>query len=106
VKLPSGAEVAPAKVRDYLLNPDNSQNRGKSTLFTAFGFRRDDWQELAAALQRHSIDNDIIETSVSPHSTKHVVRCQLMTPDGRNPCLTTVWIIDTGATLARLVTAY
>lgn len=106
MKLPPGAHIAAPKVRDYLLNPDNPQNRGKAGLFGQFGFRRDDWPVLAAALHRHPIDNDVVETTSSVHGDKYVVRCRLASPDGRNPCLTTVWIVDRGAATPRLVTAF
>ena len=106
MKLPPGAIVADAKVRDYLLNPDNVQNRGKVALFGRFGFTRADWPALAQALRGHAIANDIVQESHSRHGTKFVVRCHLASPDGRNPCLTSVWIIDVGDTIARLVTAY
>jgi hypothetical protein len=32
----------------------------------------------------------------SPHGVKYVVECSLETPDRRNPCLRSVWIIETG----------
>ena len=106
MKLPPGALVADAKVRDYLLNPQNRQNRDKAGLFGPFGFKRDECQVLATALHRHSIDNEIASEAVSPHGTKYVVRCNLVSPDGRNPCLTSVWIVDAGGSIPRLVTAF
>ena len=106
MKLPPGAVITDDKIRDYLLNAGNAQNRGKAALFTAFGFVREQWQILAAALVRHPIDNEILTTTVSPHGTKYLVQCNLVSPDGRNPCLTSVWIVDTGGTIPRLVTAH
>lgn len=106
MKLLPGAVVPDAKVRDYLLDAGNVQNRGKAGLFGPFGFNRDEWQILATALRCHPIDNDVAEEKLSPHGTKYVVRCNLVSPDGRNPCITTVWIVDAGASIPRLVTAY
>ncbi len=106
MKLPTGAVVDDAKVRDYLLNPDNLQNRGNAGLFGPFGFTSDEWRVLAASLLRHSIDNEIASETVSPQGTKYVVRCNLVSPDGSNPCLTSVWIVDTGGLIPRLVAAF
>ncbi|GGE11456.1 hypothetical protein GCM10011529_17200 [Polymorphobacter glacialis] len=98
--------VPDAKVRDYLLNPDNLQNGGKAGLFASFGFAAAEWSVLAAALSRHVIDNEVVAETISAHGTKYVVRCNLMSPDGRNPCMTSVWIVDVGGSIYRLVTAF
>jgi hypothetical protein len=34
------------------------------------------------------------------------VQCSIVTPDGINPCITTVWQIDHGAAVHRLITAH
>lgn len=100
------ALVEDAKVRDYLLNPDNAQNGGKAALFAQFGFERGAWTALQHALARHPMENPVLLSMVSQHGTKYVVECALRTPDGRNPCLRSVWIVDHGAERPRLVTAY
>lgn len=102
----NAALVDVIKVRDYLLNPDNVQNGGKARLFASFGFNRAGWPVLMQALRCHPIDNLVIHSSTSVYGTKHVVQCHLTSPDGRNPCLTTIWIIDAGQSLPRLVTAF
>lgn len=106
MRLPVGAVVADAKVRDYLLDRSNAQNGGKAALFGQFGFVRDDWPVLALALSQHAVDNEVVAESVSAHGVKYVVRCNLDSPDGRNPCLTSVWIVDADGRIPRLVTAY
>jgi hypothetical protein len=107
-KLPGlpAIQVDDVKVRDYLLNPENPQNSGKAGLFTRFGFSRERWAELAESLGRHPVFNDVISTVSSSHGVKYVVQCALQTPDGRNPCLRSVWIVQPGRPGPRLVTAY
>jgi len=100
------ARVDDAKVRDYLLNPYNPQNRGNAGQFGQYGFTRDRWEDLAAAIASHAIFNQVIQITVSRHGTKYVVACELQTPDRRNPCLRSVWIIEPGRNHPRLVTAY
>ena len=104
--LADAARVDSAKVRDYLLNPDNPQNNGKAGQFTRFGFTRADWTILATALRRHPVTNGVASSVVSPYGTKYVVQCRLETPDGAHPCLSTVWIVEPGMDEPRLVTAY
>ncbi len=98
--------VDDVKVRDSLLNADNPQNSGKAGLFTRFGFSRERWAELAQALGRHPVVNDVVSIASSSHGVKYVVQCALQTPDGRNPCLRSVWIVQPGRPGPRLVTAY
>lgn len=100
------AQINDAKIRDYLLDPDNAQNSGKETRFTQYGFDRADWPQLAIALKNHPLTNPIASTALSAHGTKYVVRCNLQSPDQRNPCRVSVWIIDAGGKIPRFVTAY
>jgi hypothetical protein len=101
----AAANVEEAKVRDYLLNSGHPQNGGKSAYFRAFGFETGEWAVMRDALVSHAAVNHVAKTSRSPHGTKHAVRCSIQTPDGRNPCVTTVWIVD-GSRPPRLVTSY
>ena len=100
------AQIDDAKIRDYLLNPDNAQNGGKAIRFTEYGFDRANWLALAIALKTHPIANPVAETIASPHGTKFIVTCNLSSPDRRNPCRTSIWIVETGQDVPRLVTAY
>ncbi len=99
------ANVAEPKVRDYLLDFRHPQNGGKAAFFEAFGFDAEQWNVMRDALIGHAMINHIAQTLRSGHGTKHLVRCSIATPDGRNPCITTVWIIE-GNRPPRLVTAY
>jgi len=100
------AHVEDAKVRNYLLNPGNLQNQGKAGQFGQYGFVQDQWQVLADALCKHPTVNPVVRTAASPHEVKYGVECSLETPDRRNPCLRSVWIIEYGQERPRLVTAY
>ena len=57
------------------------------------------------ALAQHPVVNAVAKRSQSPHGTKYEVRCGIASPDGRNPCITTVWIVE-GEGGPRLVTAF
>ena len=107
MKLPEAgsAIVEEAKLRGYLLNASHPGNGGKAALFQAFGFQAAQWEEMRDALRKHPTENDVDRTAQNPHGIKYEAKCNLRTPDGRAPCLTTIWIIERGRP-PRLVTAY
>lgn len=52
------------------------------------------------------LNNPVIDQISGPYGETYVVRCSLGTPDGRNPCIITVWIVQKSDPNPRLVTAY
>lgn len=106
-QLPQAAElrIDRSKVQDYLLNLSHKEGGSKARYFLNCGFKRDDWQVMAEALRQHGVTQPVTETSGSRHGKKFTVECQIMTPDGRNPCILTAWIQE-GEQPPRLVTAH
>jgi hypothetical protein len=101
----AAAMVEEDKVRLYLLDPAHPQNGGKAGFFRSFGFDPIRWTEMARSLRDHPLVNPVTKTLTTVHGAKHLVRCSVRTPDGRNPCITTVWITEANRP-PRLVTAY
>lgn len=99
------AVVAAAKVRDYLLAADHPDNGGKAAFFLRFGFTHASWDLLRLALARHPVDNPVLSAKPSAEGTRYRVQCSLGTPDGRNPCIISVWAVEDGLA-PRLVTAF
>jgi hypothetical protein len=97
------ALVDARKVSAYLLDATHPQNGGKARFFHDHGFDAD---TLAASLAQHPIRHPVAAEQANAHGHKFVVHCALASPDGRDPCITSVWIIDAGAQQPRLVTAY
>jgi len=106
MKLPEldQAFIETPKITAYLLSEENSG--GKSTFFTAFGFTLDQPGMLREALLAHARAHEVTHFSKSPHGMKAIIEGELHTPDGRSPQVRSVWIIDTGKTAPRFVTAY
>lgn len=102
---PGNVTVPADKVRKYLLNLSHPDGGPKAKFFISRGFSEADWQILACALELHPIENNVQSTEANAFGAKFLVRCKLRTPDGRNPCVLTVWMID-GPGAARFVTAY
>jgi hypothetical protein len=100
------AVVPAAKVRLYLLDPGHPGNGGKAGFFNAFGFTAGEWGALRDGLLAHAGLHPVVRVAASAWGMKYEVRCGLPSPDGRNPCVRSIWVIDATSPYPRLVTAY
>jgi len=101
-----GAVVPIGKVRDYLLNDAHPDGASKSAYFQRFGFSPADAERLAEALALHARTRPVAGIrGQPPFGELFSLDCSVQTPDGRNPCIRTVWLIATDAA-PRFVTAY
>jgi hypothetical protein len=98
--------VADAKVRNYLLDASHPSNGGKAAFFNAFGFSLQNWTDLRDALKVHPGLHLVVNVRPNPYGAIYEVRCGLPSPDGRNPCVRSFWVIDPLNANPRLVTAY
>ena len=98
--------VQDAKVSRYLLNREHPEGGGKAKFFIGSGFDQAYSYLLRQALLDHPEANKVIATELTDFGVKSVVRCSLATPDGRNPCIASVWICEASSDVQRLVTAY
>jgi hypothetical protein len=72
----------------------------------SFGFTPGNWVELKRALLNHPQNNPVTSQATNPFGRKFEVSCSLVTPDGRNPCIISVWIIEPPDPDPRFITAY
>lgn len=100
------ALVEREKIVEYLLNAAHPDNGGKAPFFLMLGFRREDWETLAAALCRLAFSSHVSQSMETIHGKKYIIDGALETPNGKLPIVRTVWIIDKGEDVPRLVTAY
>jgi len=97
--------VEQAKVINYLLNPVNS--RGKAAFFLKLGFTTADWQTFSDRLKQHGRENPVVSVAASPYGTRYSVEGPLISPNRKPyPTIRTVWIVDAGTTIPRLITAH
>jgi hypothetical protein len=78
----------------------------KAGFFIAHGFDPGRPEEWIAALRQHPVRNRIENVFPTAHGVKYTVRCTLPSPNGRNPCAFTVWMVDAGQSEPRFVTGY
>lgn len=108
MKLPNAesAIVEQEKVCGYLLNAQHRYGASKARFFEEFGFTLESWQLLAESLREHGRLYDVSKEKETGFGPRFEVDGELMAPDGRRPYLRTVWQIDHGETVPRLITAY
>lgn len=94
------------KIVRYLLRADHPDNGGKAHFFGAHGFAAIDHFVMVEALLRHATENELEKQEEVEHGSRVVIRCSIKTPDGRNPCIRSVWMRDPGSATYRLITAY
>jgi hypothetical protein len=98
--------VEHTKITDYLLSRTHPIGQAKARFFRRFGFSEDAPDGLAQALLAHVRDNVVAAIETSALGTKYRVDGPLLSPDGRNPSVSTVWIVLDGETIPRFVTAF
>lgn len=108
MKLPGSerATIEPAKVRDYLLSSEHPVGRFKAAFFRALGYTQDDWPQLHADLLALAASGEAAVGQASDFGQKYEVRGSVEGPAGRSAEVVSVWIIRTGESAPRLVTAY
>lgn len=90
----------------YLLNPIHPDNGGKAPFFLSLGFTPENWRALAAALRKVGQGFPVAKRVESAHGVKYVLDGHIESPGGTTPGIRTIWIIDDGLEVPRLVTAY
>ena len=108
MRLPNAerAVVPQPKITGYLLSLSHRDGRSKAAFFLRFGFSANVWQELAEALRQHAIAHEISGVEDSPFGTRYVIEGMILSPDGRNPMIRSVWFIEADEEAPRFVTAY
>jgi hypothetical protein len=99
------AVVSREKLTKYLLSATHEDGAGKAGFFLLFGFRSDNWEELATVLLDHVTQHGIVREEVTRFGTRYVSEGPMRAADWRRPNLRSVWFIDTVRDIPRFVTA-
>lgn len=94
------------KITDYLLSNTHPTGKAKARFFKRFGFDVAYMAVFKDALRQHSVDRDVEQHEATGFGIKYKLTCEINTPDKRNPCIVTVWVIEAGEEIPKLVTAY
>lgn len=94
------------KIVNYLLCMGHPDGQSKARFFIRFGFSLERWVVLAGALRDHGKGNAVVNVVKSRYGARYVVEGDLISPDGCHLRVRTVWIIENGDTVPRLITAH
>ncbi len=100
----AAAYVEDAKLGDYLLNTTHPRGGPKARFLLRFGFVVERPDALRQALIAHAVANEISRSRTEYFGVIFEIEGPLSTPDGRDPYVRTVWMLDTGAAAPRLIT--
>ena len=98
--------IAPAKTRDYLLDPEHSQGASKARFFRSLGYSRLAWRRLESDLRIAHDSWRMRSESRSAFGDVYRLVSVITGPNGRSAVVVTVWIIREGESFARFVTAH
>lgn len=104
--LASEAEVPRTKIVSYLLDPNHRAGKSKARFFGSRGYTTEQWKQLAEDLRRHARENNVAKQEVTPLGVRLVVEGPLALCDGTVAQIRSVWFIEEGERVPRLVTAY
>jgi len=108
MKLPSGhrAVIEDAKLREYILNPAHPVGRHHAVLFERLlGITCENAEVLKNALRLAAAEGEVSQERRTPHGRKYTIRFPMRGPEGLKTVLS-IWIVETGSEIPRLVTSY
>jgi hypothetical protein len=108
MKLPNSenAYVPREKLNGYLLSEVHPVGKAKARYFRSLGYHDANAGELEAGLIAIAQNESVTETERTPYGEKYIVDGALLPRNGRAALLRTVWIIRTGDSRPRFVTAF
>lgn len=102
----SRAYVSRNKITDYLLSETHVVGKSKAKFFQSFGFDETNAGRFERGLIAIAQKESVVETAETRYGAKYVIDGKLETPNGDMIRLRTIWLIETGDDVPRLVTAY
>jgi hypothetical protein len=100
------AIITPEKLRDYLLNPDHRKGSAKARLLNICGYLAEAWQVLETDLRTQHLTSDSVVAKENPYGRRFEIRAPLTTPSNRRVVFESIWQIDNGTDVPRLITMY
>jgi len=108
MKVPNAdqAIIAQDKLSNYLLNVAHRRGASKAKLLLAMGYRPDRWQQLEADIRSQHLGAEVEGTVSTEYGTRYEIVAPLQGPAAPAVAFRSVWQIDTGTRVPRLITMY
>ncbi|MFM8932525.1 MAG: DUF6883 domain-containing protein [Gemmataceae bacterium] len=100
------AKIPPGKIAEYLLNRHHPVGGPKAVWFLGLGYRAESPGDLAGDLVDLVQRSDGFTIHFDRFGVKYLVQGEINAPSGRRVNVVTIWIMETGSEVPRLVTAY
>jgi hypothetical protein len=100
------AVVATRKLTAYLLNVSHKRGAAKARLLLSLGYRSDDPGRLESDLRTQHLSLDVTRTSQNAYGVVYEVEGPIATPTGRTVQFCSIWQVDTGTDVPRLITMF
>lgn len=106
MKLPNleRAVIAQDKLVEYILNTEHKRGGAKARLLAEFGYKREDWQTLERDIRIYHLGKEVDQVRRTAYGVRYEIRAPLQTPNGRSLFVRTIWQIDEGTDIPRLIT--
>ena len=98
--------IDPAKLKDYLLNPDHIDGRSKAKLLISLGFNVDYISKLHDSILLHAAENDFDQLVHTKFGEKYLVEGNMTTPNGKILEIRSVWIKERQEEIIKFVILY
>jgi hypothetical protein len=98
------AVIAPDKLVKYLLNVEHPKGGSKAKLLVRMGYQPDNWQQLEADIRSQHLSAELTAETENEYGTRYEIVAPLAGPAGRAVTFRSVWQIDAGTDIPRLIT--
>lgn len=98
------AIITESKLVDYLLNPGHERGGSKAKKLLRYGYSPDCWQQLELDIRRFHLNADVSAVRETSYGVRYIVEAPLTTPIKRALYVRTVWQVDKGTDVPRLIT--
>ena len=99
------AVIAQEKLTNYLLNTRHKRGGTKARLLEQFDYTVQNWRQLEADI-RSGLETEVDVVRTTEYGTRYDIRMTLQTPLGVPLTVRTIWQIDDGTDVPRLITLY
>lgn len=108
MKLPNAAQAAISRIKivDYLLNVDHSEGGSKAKLLISLGYSIANWRRLEEDLRQMHLVEDVVSVRSTAWGPRYEIVGPLTGPVGDTVMFRSVWQIDLGTDVPRLITMY
>jgi hypothetical protein len=99
------AVIAQEKLTDYLLNTGHKRGGTKARLLEQYGYNVQNWRQFEANI-RSGLGAEVDVVRTTEYGARYEIRMTLQTPLGVPLTVRTIWQIDDGTDVPRLITLY